>query len=427
MAGGKQTTTFVVDSSMRDKSRFPSPNQYTFYFPFALNNVSRVELASAEVPNTELSVEPGSTDFYLVEHAVPPEATATDSSPEQLLRQADEFTHWYRCSIPPRNYGLVSLVGEVVKTLNDQSDSENQRHFSYNEQVVPDGGVASVTLRATDGALPFDARKSWFALVFGGKGPTYRFELEGEFVHEPLQLSSGNVHSDEQRMTFRGAGDAEDVAQQLAGMMAQLDPAFQDVSWSVTSVGRTTRIDFSLGPMNLTGAPLLGISTGSWEVRRAVRVSLLKDGMLATQLGPKLGFSGVVHLSKPSPATDQVGLIQNDSLPRVTRPNFVYLCEPDLTTMHLMEPDRFKRFGIFEPYRRTPPPSNIFARILLPVGAGDMVFLNNDYITSVKEFATPLASLKELNFSFRNAYGQLFDFKGVDHTLSLRVIHGGDA
>jgi hypothetical protein len=48
---------FLVDSSMRDQTAWPTPSEYVVTLPMPLRNVCAVDLVDATIPRTEYSVE----------------------------------------------------------------------------------------------------------------------------------------------------------------------------------------------------------------------------------------------------------------------------------------------------------------------------------------------------------------------------------
>jgi hypothetical protein len=63
---------------------------------------------------------------------------------------------------------------------------------------------------------------------------------------------------------------------------------------------------------------------------------------------------------------------------------------------------------------------HIFAKILLSDPPGSLMF--NTFLSNAKFFdITPLPKLAELEFKFVDQYGKLFNFNGIDHSISLEV------
>ncbi len=69
--------------------------------------------------------------------------------------------------------------------------------------------------------------------------------------------------------------------------------------------------------------------------------------------------------------------------------------------------------------------SDIFAKILLDVPGGSLAF--NTFEANAKIYPNaPLTDLGELEISFYRPNGQLYEFNGLDHTLSFEVIEHAD-
>jgi hypothetical protein len=84
--------------------------------------------------------------------------------------------------------------------------------------------------------------------------------------------------------------------------------------------------------------------------------------------------------------------------------NYIYLVSPNLQTVYSPGNERV---------------GNLFAKILLNEPPGVMMF--DSFISAPKIYNPPLASLKEIEFSFRRFDNVLFNFNDIDFSLSLEV------
>lgn len=76
--------------------------------------------------------------------------------------------------------------------------------------------------------------------------------------------------------------------------------------------------------------------------------------------------------------------------------------------------------GILSDVSTSSPVRGIFAKILLNSAPGSVVF--NTFVSSIKNFnESPLQKITELEFSFVDRQGDLYDFHGVDHSMTFEV------
>ncbi len=63
----KQNYTFLIDSTDRDRDKFPNPNKYVVEFTVPFKNVIGMEIIDASIPRTmyNIDVENNSIHYYL--------------------------------------------------------------------------------------------------------------------------------------------------------------------------------------------------------------------------------------------------------------------------------------------------------------------------------------------------------------------------
>lgn len=122
-------------------------------------------------------------------------------------------------------------------------------------------------------------------------------------------------------------------------------------------------------------------------------------------IGPILGFENCGEHGSTTGFKHYVrnldfGLNPNIKIPQS---NYFYICSPELS--HI---------------KGTKPVSNVFAVGQLTSDHGKIS--HNCTIPSVKTYISPLKTLSEINFSFRQKDDQLIDFNGADHSFVLEII-----
>jgi hypothetical protein len=144
-----------VDSAQRDLNASPSSSEYVVYFRTPLTNIVRVDLASAEVPNTCFNVTTSNNAFVL-------EEVVGNSSP-----------HLITFDISEGYYDITDLVIEIERLLNLQSSSTSKPY-----SVGTLGPQNKVIIRASSAVtrfrLPFSADNTCRELLgFPGEDTPY--------------------------------------------------------------------------------------------------------------------------------------------------------------------------------------------------------------------------------------------------------------
>jgi hypothetical protein len=102
MSTEPEFNTFIidVDSSARDRDRFPDTDEYTVYFKNPLINVVRCDLLSAEVPNVAFNVDASNQKF----------------APEEVVGTNAPYVVAFE--IQQGHYDITGLSNEIQRLLN---------------------------------------------------------------------------------------------------------------------------------------------------------------------------------------------------------------------------------------------------------------------------------------------------------------------
>ena len=60
----KQSYTFLIDSSLRDKSLYPKPSEYTIEFSEPFKNVIGIEVLDVTIPKTMYNIDYNNNKLY---------------------------------------------------------------------------------------------------------------------------------------------------------------------------------------------------------------------------------------------------------------------------------------------------------------------------------------------------------------------------
>lgn len=99
------THVIEVDSSQRDRARFPDSNEFKVYFRNPLTNIVRVDLAFAQVPNVSFNVDGSNSSFAL----------------EEIV--GNNAPHVIQFSLQEGHYDITDLSEELTRLLNLHSAS----------------------------------------------------------------------------------------------------------------------------------------------------------------------------------------------------------------------------------------------------------------------------------------------------------------
>lgn len=102
----EQSYLFVVDSSQRDASAWPTPSAYEIAFAAPFRNVVGIDLLDASIPRTEFTVEAGRNDLV---YALDAPASATDVDRVYGLRR--------RAVVTPGDYNLPQFIVKLQDAL----------------------------------------------------------------------------------------------------------------------------------------------------------------------------------------------------------------------------------------------------------------------------------------------------------------------
>jgi hypothetical protein len=129
----EQSFLFVIDSSMRDVSSYPTPSDYYIPFPQPFRNVFAVDIVDATIPRTEYSIDVHNNTFVYAPGIV----SSYDAA--QLAGDLVSVT------LRPGDYNTVQLVNAMNVLLADAASANN--HVPLKFETVTDPADVTNTIK----------------------------------------------------------------------------------------------------------------------------------------------------------------------------------------------------------------------------------------------------------------------------------------
>lgn len=203
------THVIDVDSAQRDVSMFSNSSEYVVYFRTPLTNIVRVDLASAEVPNTSSNITENNSTFAL----------------EEIVGGGEP--NLIRFDLPDGYYDITDLCVEIERLLNLKSSS-NTKPYTVSTlgpqnkiMIKAASGVTRFRLKFEDGGtccelLGFAQENTPYNDTFTSTDPQYSNAI----------ISSGYVNTPGDRFLFLSS--------------PELDTNFHEVCYSSSDGGLVT-------------------------------------------------------------------------------------------------------------------------------------------------------------------------------------------
>ena len=408
-----RTEKVLIDSRARDTSVFPSASSYQIDLPVPVTRVKKVELASIQIPNTAYNVETPNNSF-IVYKGTEEDPTMYDPSKGTIV------------SVNPGMHTIDSLV----EAFNTAIAAEQLQDFAsmFYSRVENRLGVGSL-LSST--------------LIFGSIQPQWRLSITA-YEKRTMAFSIGTQRSSSVEINFTplsvlrsdptavvhglnewGETTARTINTTLhtAGALAEAyHVVLQEVS--PPDAHGPARISFLIKtvPLN-TQHPLqppVVVSTGTRPISRIeFSLTLEKEGLHLDNvctLGRRIGTQRVLH------GTPRGTRTKFDGIPDLTTERYVLLRCPELGNIQQIDNNAAKSGTSYKAF------SDLFAVVPLPGAAGTLVFQDSQSSNSGgighRWFdGLGLSNLSRLTFNFVYYDGTEVDFRGLDHSMLLKITH----
>jgi hypothetical protein len=393
--GTEESYMFIVDSARRDTSAYPNPNAYTIAFDAPFRNVTSLELLDATVPRTEYTVESSMNTFAY---------SVNGGAPKSL-------------SVTPGDYNLLELSQTISDGLTDGLACEpestpytrtSRTRFYCDSPFALDMTVPNSIRRV----IGFSGTQKTFASTYSGEStqPTFNGPFPG--FQSTRCTSSARVR---QAFVPTASGRVSAIVVHASAGSSALSAEIVDATG--TSFGSA---DIAPGTSDQTD---LGTSGGNVVAGRTyylvmessgadVYVNEPPDAVSPAEVSADGGdtWTGIAEgLAACVEIQVAVGRheIVSPGLVDLTGERYVVVRCPDVET--LMHRER-----AYEQYH-----AGLGMVKLGELGYKEQRF---DFVSlPTIKIPNPIGKLSSLSFRLEKSGGRLYDARGIDHVLVLKI------
>ena len=417
---------FFVDSALRDKTAYQTPSQYTLTFDKPFTNVVGLDLLQATIPRTE----------YLLDHDSNTFAWQIDAEP------------WQTLVLDPGDYNINQLMTFLSSGLTANGKSIAVTGVSTILEIKSQLKFKSIY------PFSFNMTRSTMRAVLGFSNPLYAMPLNysvpavfntGDEEIFSSKLDMGNVNA---VTTFAGPTPiltttpllAQPTSQQftadatgpislisLACSVTGTPPQPPLASVWVTTLGGATvcsgNLVISVDTFKTPSTTFDLASTSDllfdqvYNVHFSTSVTDAGNCYNAFYSAPTLPTSGTIQavsFGNVVQANQQLccTVVQGGYENSVIAPGIYNLVGQRYITLHCREVEaQLYRDRPFDPFS--------FGLGKIPLGVFGFQETSYDFSSVPRRTFRPIAKLSQLTLEFIRPDGELYDFKCVDHTMTL--------
>lgn len=448
----KQSYLFLVDSKDRDHAAYPTPSEYTIPFTVPFKNVVGMEVVEASIPRTMYNIDVFNNQITFLIH--------------NGLGDPGNSNLYVTATVEPGDYTIQTLLPALKRTL--------QMHINNNPSlpiatIVPEAvsnppEVKSLLRFRCPYAFSMDMARSSIAETLGFDLHVDPREAEAPIASRRWQPVDGaarmyhsvdNVGVSDGSATYTAFEGPRSVLQRATGIIAQRFTVASDTYlyqlWIAVSGDPSAMSGGAVVPWVLRQGS--SSADGSVVAAGMVPVSSV-DGSLsdsAPMQGVKL-YAGTEYWLVMSPASDAgMGVYYNDVVPTGASLNSMLVNGVALDTDNIVYQASIKILVQDEYHALTAPgiyslvgeryvvlrcpeiEENAFRSLaycahslgLAKFRLGVVGYSENPMEFSkvpLREFH-PIGKLSRLSLRFETGSGRLYDFKGVNHTITFAIYY----
>lgn len=444
----KESFNLYVDSSTRDRSFFPKPNEYTVHFDQPFKYVYGVDVLDASIPCTSYNIEHGKNTIAGFTYSMNPQITSTFQDLITELSTFQEFDDALNSTdnVPsimsggtfiPTTMECVVTTFDLVTSVFSQLPTENTSHYLLFQRGIIEGA----------NIFNYDATYSQL-----NDYPLYKFAYKGvtyAIINDPNNVDFQNYISILSNPAYKTIITPQtNTTQDLIyyqinnvnkGMMYQLKNVSPNIlywltlqffytpcipgNYSVTSFMNECKR--ALGGTNVT---VNGASAS--DVTIQAKLSFTSSlgfvfNMKNTTLRTSLGFDEYAYSTETKAYkkliykdnTQMFNSIYNTSSEswNITAPGVIYLLGAQYCILKCKEIEDHL-YGSLS-YGKFSPGMCMFKLFAV----NDFSHQRLDYVNFQKKPFHPIGKLDRLSLRFEDATGQLYDFKGANHIMMICV------
>jgi hypothetical protein len=368
---------------------FPDSNHFKYNLGRNFNNVKKIRLLSAEIPNTEKMIK-----------------KYPENKQNNILywQNVDDGENIYNVEVTPGNYTIDELANEIQSKIIlvprvGQTSQNTSKIIYLNDHFA--------TVALTQNTNKFEISYYTTAILSQAiKKSTYSYEdgFDRIIVNHPNhKLNQGDTILIQNAVSteaipdtaINGTFNLENIIDPDTYQI-KLDKYNKNTTTTVTNGGDAIKV---LTPLqsrllfdrNGTLGKLLGFRNVG-EYNAITIYSKKLSNVIEYELDSNLNSIGVFSSD-----------IISNTLLNFNGDNYVYL------TLNYIFKDSIDIRGI----------KNIFAKLLLSGDPNTVIY--NDFIQLGQDFQEPIVSLSEIEFSFYNPDGFLFDFNNIEVSFTIEL------
>lgn len=423
----KQSIVFFVDSSSRNKTKFPNPNDYTVRFSEPFKNVCSIEILDVSIPRTEyvINVDNNVLVVLLNNESFFIELEHGDYNVDTFIAMVNKLLSVHNMFIIQRSPARKEFVikskepfeidvnnstSRNVLGLDKNSILQSERnHMFFEEKTIQ-------YILNTRNDFEFDWTLTDL-LVFRQKFRNPNDNMHLKSINIPNAIYIGNrrnikfkicIYDDAQNLLD------ESISTKLSFDLSSEIQSDKDYYFELYAIGMITNQDYKIIlPLNIVGETFNIITRDQVNIpSHAYRID-----------------NGLNTLRKKYFSSNDIDVYFSLDVEIVGQKKFYSLacpCRYDLSgerytilrckeiETHIMTSLKFSKLD-GDDYFLT---QGIAKIKLNTLGYQDERFDYN--MTHIREFH-PIGKLPSLTFRFEKSNGALYDFKGINHTLTVRL------
>lgn len=426
-----------IDSRARDHEKYSNNNNYVIELPQTYKGVKKVDLLSMQIPNSNFNVAEDNNSFWLYESATGGN-TLEAANYELFTRSNFSHTRLFMCTVPPGMHTITTFLDALRYSITNAvcaDGTDRKPQWSYT--IEHDTTLNRIFVQVAQGI-----EAHWCAIVLGSLQPVWKVVLH-RGCNSTCADDNTSVGSERMFSVVFGSAQSRQITTSLCP--ATMTPEngqrlAQDVQHAVRSASKECSgvvVEYMASESDTTQTTLLfftpprnaTIGMPAPQLRGSCSVNTLRYGEhTCTMLHPGYQLNGATVLARPLGAESIVTVIGTRTylpgIPDLTTERYILLRCEELGEI-VQAPDR-NRHRITDSHTSRAF-SDIFAVVPLPSVAGSLVFQDGtsgkgDDALGSRFFPGPgRANLNKLTLEFVHYDGSRVNFRGLEHSMLLRV------
>jgi hypothetical protein len=383
---------------------YPNPNNYLIDLGDVFHDVIAVRLVSSEIPNTEQAIK---------------DSSSGNANNKLYWNDIDDGSFLYSISIPPGNYSPADLT-----TALESAFAATPRINAVNATQAAALGITytpihfvQVQINVNTNEVTFTSYKE-FIVNDPIVNVTPPIPDSSTITVDPNTIYTLTINQPGHGMTVPGLTILIQGAEDDQGIPASVINGEHVVSQIVSS----SQYKITL--------PLFNLLDDRTDTGGGVNVNIFIPDTFRMLFNFPDTLGTVLGFRNPGAATSitnwETTVSNKDQYAFETATNA--LGQPITIKNNALQMSGFNYIIMvadpIQTYFSIGPIRNAFAKIILCDSPGRVLY--NTFVSMYHTFDTPLAELHNLTISFYNPDGTLFDFNGIDHSMTAEIVYVRD-